>query len=95
MALSVSLTQSIGDGWTSSNQLSIIRAMNESPARLPSAEECPLLTVPEAGAFVHLGYTASYEAARRGDLPTIRLGRRLFVPTAKLRELLGLPPAGG
>ena len=26
-----------------------------------------------------------------GDLPTIRLGRRLYVPTARLCALIGLP----
>ena len=33
----------------------------------------------------------AYEAARRGELPTIRLGRRLLVPTARLLELVGAP----
>ena len=34
-----------------------------------------------------------YDAARRGELPTIRLGRRLLVPRHALDELLGLPVA--
>jgi hypothetical protein len=34
------------------------------------------LTVPEAGrTYFALGRNASYEAARRGDIPTIRIGR--------------------
>ena len=32
----------------------------------------------------------AYEAAKRGDLPTIRIGRRYLVPTAPLRRMLGL-----
>ena len=39
--------------------------------------------------MVGLGRSASYDAARRGELPTIRFGRRLVVPTALLRRLLG------
>ena len=57
---------------------------------LPMPEDRPTVSVPEAGAAFGLGYTASYEAAKRGDLPTIRLGRRLVVPTATLRRMLGL-----
>lgn len=47
------------------------------------------LTVPEAGRLVAgLGRSQSYEAVRRGDIPVIRLGRRIVVPTAGLRRLL-------
>jgi hypothetical protein len=36
------------------------------------------LTVPEAGRrYFDLGRNASYEAARRGDISTIRIGRLL------------------
>ena len=39
------------------------------------------LTVPEAGrVYFDLGRNATYEAARRGDIPTIRIGRLLRVP---------------
>ncbi len=48
------------------------------------------LEVPEAGRMVHLGRTASYDAARRGEIPTLRFGRRLIVPRAKWLALLGI-----
>jgi hypothetical protein len=32
--------------------------------------------VPEAGALLGLGRNASYEAAKRGDIPTIRIDPR-------------------
>ena len=47
-----------------------------------------VFTVPEAGRRCGLGRTASYEAARRGDLPVIRIGKRLFVPIEALRHML-------
>src|SRR5262245_179660 len=49
------------------------------------------LTVPEAGRrYFDLGRNASYEAARRGDIPTIRIGRLLRVPVvARLDRLSG------
>ena len=39
-----------------------------------------------------LGRYASYEAARRGDLPVIKIGRRLFVPLRAFEKMLGLEP---
>jgi hypothetical protein len=36
--------------------------------------------VPEAGAMAGLGRNASYEAAKRGEIPILRIGRRLLVP---------------
>jgi hypothetical protein len=47
------------------------------------------LPVPEAGRlYFGLGRNASYEAARRGDLPTIRIGRLLRVPVVALERKL-------
>ena len=47
------------------------------------------LTVPEAGRqYFDLGRNASYEAARRGDIPTIRIGRLLRVPVVALERKL-------
>ncbi len=57
---------------------------------LPDPQVRPTMTVPEAGRLFGLERAASYNAARRGDFPTITVGRRLLVPTAKLRALLGL-----
>jgi hypothetical protein len=34
------------------------------------------------------------ERTAAGDLPTIRLGRRPYVPTARLGALIGLPADG-
>jgi excisionase family DNA binding protein len=44
--------------------------------------------VPVAGRKLGLGKNASYEAARKGQIPTIRIGRRLLVPKAAFEEML-------
>ena len=49
-------------------------------------------TVEEAAAMLRLGRTAAYAAARRGDLPAIRIGRTLRVPRHRLEALLGIAP---
>jgi excisionase family DNA binding protein len=50
----------------------------------------PLLTIAEACKLLGIGRDVGYRAARSGDLPTLRWGRRFFVPTARLREVIGL-----
>ena len=50
------------------------------------------LTVEEAGRLLGISRGAAYRAAACGQIPTIRLGRRLLVPTARLHQLLGLTP---
>jgi hypothetical protein len=47
-----------------------------------------LVDVPEAGAKLGLGRNASYAAAKRGDIPTIKIGRLLRVPVRALEEIL-------
>ena len=46
------------------------------------------MSVPEAGRWLGIGRNASYEAARRGDLPVIRIGRLLRVPVVALERKL-------
>jgi excisionase family DNA binding protein len=51
----------------------------------------PLLSVEQACKLLGVSRSVGYRAAASGDLPTLRWGRRLYVPTARLLELLGLP----
>ena len=47
------------------------------------------ISVPEAGKrYFDLCRGASYEAAQRGDIPTIRIGRRIRVPVRALEKML-------
>lgn len=48
-----------------------------------------IITVDEAASLLGIGRSAAYDAARRGQLPTRRLGRRLFVPVPALLDWLG------
>jgi excisionase family DNA binding protein len=50
--------------------------------------ERKVLTVPEAGAQLGLGRNASYDAAKRGDIPTIKLGKLLRVPKVAFERML-------
>jgi hypothetical protein len=47
------------------------------------------LSVPEAGRiYFGLGRNASYAAAKRGEIPTIKIGSRLRVPVMALERML-------
>lgn len=45
-------------------------------------------SIEEAARELGLSRNAAYDAARRGELPTIRMGRRWLVPCAALEKLL-------
>lgn len=47
------------------------------------------ISVGDAAKLLGVSRGLAYEAARRGELPTVRLGRRLLVPRARLLELVG------
>ena len=47
------------------------------------------LTVEETASVLGLGRTATYEAVRRGQLPSRRLGHRIIIPVPALLEWLG------
>jgi excisionase family DNA binding protein len=47
------------------------------------------MSVEQAGALLGISRGLAYEGVRRGEIPAIRIGSRLLVPTAKLLELLG------
>jgi excisionase family DNA binding protein len=44
--------------------------------------------VPEAGEMLGLNRNAAYAAAKRGDIPTIRIGKLIRVPKAAFNLML-------
>jgi excisionase family DNA binding protein len=46
------------------------------------------LTVEEAARTLGCGRNAAYQAVRRGEIPAIRLGRRILIPRVALERLL-------
>ena len=51
------------------------------------------LTIEEAASALGIGRSSAYEAARRGDIPAVRIGKRLLVPRAALERMLDNPTA--
>lgn len=60
------------------------------PSLLAQVAEEATITIEQTAELLGLGRTAAYEAARRGEFPTRRLGRRIVVPVPALLEWLGV-----
>jgi excisionase family DNA binding protein len=59
----------------------VIEVQNEEPER-------KTYKVEEVGKLLGIGRNQAYDAAKRGDFPTIRIGKRLLVPKAALDRML-------
>jgi excisionase family DNA binding protein len=57
---------------------------------LPDPTTEPTIRVDRAGQLLGISRATAYEAARSGQIPTLRIGKRLVVPTAALLRLLGV-----
>jgi excisionase family DNA binding protein len=45
-------------------------------------------SVPEAGAMIGLSRNSAYEAVQRGEIPSIKIGGRIFVPRLAFHQML-------
>ena len=61
--------------------------MTDAP-RFPDPETKPTMTVEEAGEWLGISRSSAFAAVKRGEIPVIRFGKRIVVPTAALRHLL-------
>jgi excisionase family DNA binding protein len=59
---------------------------------VPDPTNEPTVSVERAGQLLGISRGSAYEAVRRGEVPSIRIGRRVVVPTAALLRLLDLDP---
>jgi excisionase family DNA binding protein len=50
------------------------------------------LTVEQTAKLRGIGRSTAYELVHTGDIPSLRLGRRIVVPVARLAELLTVAP---
>lgn len=50
-------------------------------------------TVTEAAGLLGISRSSAYECVRRGEIPSLTLGRRVVVPRRALEALLAVEPA--
>jgi len=59
--------------------------------RLDLPDPLPVtLTVEEAAHVLRIGRNSAYDAIARGDLPSVRIGGRVLIPSARLLALFGV-----
>lgn len=75
---------------TGATLLDMERIETAPAATLAQVRDRATITVGEAAALLGLGRTAGYAAARSGEIPTIRIGRRVVVPVPALLAMLGV-----
>lgn len=63
-----------------------------APDRSPAART---LSVADAAKLLGISRTLAYECVHRGELPSIRLGARIVVPTTAIDEILTRATNGG
>jgi excisionase family DNA binding protein len=68
----------------------MIWSTNMKPSELVQSER-RTISVEEAGRRLGLSRNTAYQAASRGEIPTIKIGRRLLVPTVAFDRLLDQP----
>ena len=61
---------------------------SDQRGRDPFADLPLLIPVPRAAQLLGISRAAAYRFASSGDLPTKRLGRRVYVVAAKLRDFI-------
>jgi excisionase family DNA binding protein len=60
--------------------------------QLPTKKDIPtVFTVFEVAKILRIGKIAAYQAIARGDVPSIRIGRRILVPRYALEQMLITP----
>jgi excisionase family DNA binding protein len=55
---------------------------------VPEQAERKTMSIEEAARLLGIGRNSAYDAAARGDIPTIRIGKRILVPRAAFERLL-------
>ena len=83
--------------------LGLLRSVMEIEAPLPSSAmpeardvavaidlpDKPMFSVEEAAAILGVGRGTAYHSANTGEIPALRLGRRLLIPRTALVRMLG------
>jgi excisionase family DNA binding protein len=49
----------------------------------------PMVNVPELAVVLGICRASAYNAVNRGDIASVRIGKRVLVPNAEVRRVLG------
>lgn len=57
---------------------------------IPNPVQSPVLSVAETAELLGLGKEATYRAIAKGEIPSVRIGKKILVPTTQILSLLGI-----
>jgi excisionase family DNA binding protein len=60
-----------------------------SPEEMDAILSKPTMTVDELSAVLGVGRGQAYAAVREGQVRSLRIGKRILIPTTAVREMLG------
>ena len=81
---------------TASDEYGIMRESSEgsdTEARKKTMTKKLVLRPSEAFKILGVGNTAGYAAIKNGEIPSIKINGRIYIPTKKLCELIGADPS--
>jgi excisionase family DNA binding protein len=65
-----------------------LRYLNDFAQEFPMPNERQTLKIEEAAKILGISRNTAYEAVKSGQVPIIKIGRRLLVPRAALERML-------
>jgi excisionase family DNA binding protein len=71
------------------DQIRRVKMNTMNSLRESNSEQSATLTVEQAAGLLGISRGLAYEGVRRGEIPSIRIGRRMLVPRHALLVLLG------
>ena len=87
-SLVMSPVMSTSTGFVIRGQYARLSVTMQDQENISKTKRATLDLWPDTGQILGLGRNATYDAAGRGEIPTIRIGRRLLVPRAALERML-------
>jgi excisionase family DNA binding protein len=66
----------------------VVPGSTTAPGAVAPVEDRLVFTVEEAAQLLGISRSFAYEAVQRGDVPSMRIGRRILVPKAALQRFL-------
>lgn len=61
----------------------------------PGRTGAKTISIEEAAAWLGISRNGAYEAVKRGEIPTIKIGRLLKVPVVPFERMLGIERTSG
>jgi excisionase family DNA binding protein len=61
---------------------------SDRPQAVDRSEQSLTVTIRQAATILGISTSAAYEFARRGDIPTFKLGARVLVSRKRLQEMI-------